>query len=397
MKLLLKLICVLLPCHTFAQVEVHKTSAQTINNYLPNLGAGSNSVDFSGIPTITLNFTAPPIPPYGIPEDLNIDSTYDDLDDSTYEYNPRLDYGVPIPTNITMQNGQWVTINGIDVWRLKIIVNNALNTGIHLDNFNLSPSAKFYIMNGDSTILKGPYVKEAYNETTQLGTFPMTGNSFYLLLYDSVASNISQNNLTVVQVIGGYQAVGEDEPPASVINGLNPLRCINSVRCYADWMITARAVARWVNGEGGQCSGTLLNNENQNGISYFHSAAHCLPANRNLLVRAAFQFQFWQTGCNSGVNQPWIEFNGATLLHETSTSNGDAAFMELRNGPGVGDAPTYAGWSRSNTNPVAGNSGILHHPRGADMRFTKPKKVRDYWWNSGNFWKATYNWKIRSM
>lgn len=391
MKHLLKLSCLLLPFYSIAQVEVHKTNSSTIVNYLPTQISKSNIANLSNIPVITLSFTAPPIPSYGVPENLNIDSTYDDLDDSTYEYNPRLDYGVLIPTNITMQNGEWTTLNGIDVWRLKIVVNNALNTGINIDSFNLSPSAKFYIMNGDSTILKGPYVREAFNGIAQFGTFPMAGNSFYLLLYDSIATNISQNSLNIQQVIGGYQPVGDVDVDSSTLNVLDPLRCINSVRCYTEWMINARAIARWSNGAGSQCSGTLLNNENQNGISYFQSACHCLPADRNALIKAAFQFQFWQSGCNTGVNQPWIEFYGATLLHETSKQNGDAAFMQLNSGPGVGDAPTYAGWSRSNTNPEASNSGILHHPEGADMRFTKPKKVRDYWWNSSNYWKATYN------
>jgi hypothetical protein len=389
MKLLLKLTCLLMPFCAFAQVEVRKSSTNTINKYLPGKVTESNIG--GGIPIITLTFTAPPIPPYGVPETLNIDSTYDDLDDSTYEYAPKLDYGVPISTNITMQNGQWTASGGTNVWRLKIVVTNALNTGINIENFNLSPSAKLYIMNGESTILKGPFVKEAYNGITQLGTFPMDGNSFYLLLYDSIAANIPQNTLTVSQVIGGYQTVGSGAAPASILYGRDPLRCINSVKCYADWMVNARAVARWSNGAGSQCSGTLLNNENQNGISYFHSACHCLPANRNALINAAFQFQFWQTSCNSGVEEFGVEFFGATLLHETSQHNGDAAFMQLRSGPGVGDAPTYAGWSRSNTNPDASNSGIVHHPNGADMRFTKPKRVRDYWWNSGNFWKATYN------
>lgn len=113
------------------------------------------------------------------------------------------------------------------------------------------------------------------------------------------------------------------------------------------------------------------------------------------LNRAAFQFQFWQTGCDNGINQNWIEFvGGATLLHEVGYNevgynDGDAILLRLIDGPGVGDFPTYAGWSRQNSNPKKNAGAIIHHPRGADMRYTLPAKARDFWWDN-DFWKVRY-------
>lgn len=155
-------------------------------------------------------------------------------------------------------------------------------------------------------------------------------------------------------------------------------------------MNSARAVSRWSNGVGSNCSGTLLNNENADGISYYYSAQHCLPGNIGSLARAAFQFQFWQTGCNTGTNMTAIEFvGGATLLNTVAYNDGDAILLRLNAGPGVGDGPTYAGWNRQNGNPSKNSGAIIHHPQGVDMRFTQPAKIRDFLWDR-DFWKVSY-------
>jgi Secretion system C-terminal sorting domain/PKD-like domain len=387
-KLLIAII--LNPIIVLSQVEVRKINSIEIGNYLPI----SNISFFATSPVLNFQFTPPSIPTYGIPETLNIDSTYDDLDDSTYEYSPKLDYGVPLRSRISLLSGVWQTIGTMKIWSLKVQILNSVNTGVVFSNFILSPTAKFYIINGDKTIIKGPYLMETFNNITQFGTFPMETNSFFLVLYESNSSNMGQNNLSITQVVAGYQSLNNEEPPilAEPSEYLNrdELRCINSIRCQPSWMTMARSVARWANGAGSTCTGTLLNNENQNGIPFFYSACHCLPNDRTVLRNASFQFRYWQTGCNTGAIEPFVEFYGATLLHEVSQSSGDQALLRLNTGPGVGDAPTYAGWSRQNSNPSTTNSGIIHHPKGGDMRFTRPKNVRDYLWNN-NFWKATYN------
>ena len=383
-KITLLILC---PIAANCQIEVQKVTPATIGSYLPI----PTPTNFSSN-TITFQFTPPSIPPFGVPDSLNVDSSYNNLDDTTYEYFPKLQYGVPLTAVVSMVSGTWQTIGSMNVWSVKILIQNALNTSAIFSNFTLSPTAKLYIVNGENTILKGPFLKESFAGITQFGTFPMDGNSFTVILYEPNNSNIVQNNLSINQIVAGYQSVSGEEPVIidTIFNKKDPLRCINSIRCYPSWMTLARSVARWTNGEGAACTGTLLNNEAENGIPFFYSACHCLPTNRAALLNSSFQFNFWQTGCNTGTAPRGIEFFGATLLHEESQNNGDQAFMRLNTGPGIGDAPTYAGWNRENNNLSATNAGIIHHAESKDMRFTRPNNIRNFLWDN-DFWKINYN------
>ena len=290
---------------------------------------------------------------------------------------------------MTHSSGNWQTISSGKVWTLKISINNALNTSLRFGLLTLSSTAKLYILNGDTNVIKGPYTKEILPTQGIFGAFPMDGQSCFLFLHEPTFSNQSQNALTISGVVAGVQTIGDMIPPSATARPSN--NCVPSIRCANNWMSTARAVSRWSNGGGRSCSGTLLNNENNDGTSFYYSAQHCLPDNRLDLRFATFQFQFWQSGCNTSIDLPWIEFTGgATLLNEVGYNEGDAVLLRLTNGPGVGDGVTYAGWSRQNNNPSRSQSGIIHHPDAGDMRFTQTRSVRDFLWD-GDFWKASYS------
>lgn len=376
----------LLPVFAIAQVKVNRTTPSTINSILPFY---SNAL-LSSSQVVTFPFTRPTITQGGVPTNLNIDSTYDDLDDTTYETKPIFDFGRAISSNLTISSGNWQTSGTAKIWTLKIVINNALNTSLQFSAITLSPTANLYILSGDTTMVKGAYTKTVLPANGVMGTFPMNGNTCYIILQEPNISNQPQNSLTISSVVAGVQTLNDgvqvSNPSARPSNN-----CVPSIRCYNNWMSTAGAVSRWSNGGGSACSGTLLNNENFDGTSYYYSAQHCLPGNITDLRFASFQFQFWQTGCNTNVDVPWLEFfGGATLLHRVDWNDGDATLLRLNSGPGVGDNVVYAGWSRQNNNPVASQCGIIHHPEAGDMRFTQPKKVRDFWWDS-DFWKARYS------
>lgn len=88
----------LLPIISFAQVQVNKTSPATVNTIMPfyNQSLLANSE------VITFPFTRPTITQGGVPTNLNIDSTYDNLDDTTYETKPIFDFGRTIASNLTL-------------------------------------------------------------------------------------------------------------------------------------------------------------------------------------------------------------------------------------------------------------------------------------------------------
>jgi hypothetical protein len=169
----LKILCslLLMPQFFYAQVKYQKVTPASISTIMPFY---SNSL-LSNSQVVTFPFTRPTITQGGVPTNLNIDSTYDDLDDTTYETKPIFDFGRAISSNLTISSGNWQTSGTAKIWTLKIVINNALNTSLQFSSLMLSPTANLYILNGDTNMIKGPYTKTVLPSNGIMGTFPMNG------------------------------------------------------------------------------------------------------------------------------------------------------------------------------------------------------------------------------
>ena len=82
-------IVIFLPFVSVAQVQVQTTSSSTITNLLPFYSQGL----VNGTQIVNFPFTRPAITQGGVPTNSNIDSTYDNIDDTTYETKPIFDFG----------------------------------------------------------------------------------------------------------------------------------------------------------------------------------------------------------------------------------------------------------------------------------------------------------------
>lgn len=127
---------------------------------------------------------------------------------------------------------------------------------------------------------------------------------------------------------------------------------------------TGHSVARMIYSDpaaGGTytCSGTLLNNRNQDGIPYFLTANHCISSQA---VASTLQtFWFDQTlNCGSVSTGGSVRRSGgATVLYTNATT--DTSFLRLNDSAPSG--VTYAGWYGSEL-PLWSYVFGIHHPRG---------------------------------
>jgi hypothetical protein len=296
-----------------------------------------------------------------------------------------------------MADGNVTSTSSGKVWTLRISIPNALNVGFIFNQFNLAPTAELYIFNEGRTALDSAIKKAAFTSSTSVvGIAPFQGNSIIIYIiepsnFGSLQSVVSINNLEA-----GFQEITDVGEVGSNPSFRPSVNCNPHIQCQQAKLPSARAVARFFsNGRAG--TGTLINNENNNGRAYFLTAFHVLDVNKNgaldpaeiaALASARFQFQFWRTTCNGNTNNQFIQFEGAVVRE--SWQDTDIVLLELSNPPGVGDGVNYAGWSRQTNAPSNSGSYIIHHPQTREMRITSTRNVNTWLWNP-SFWTAHYS------
>lgn len=376
-----------------AQVLTQATTPQNIANYIPG---------YSQVTTVnTVSFPYTPTTPAAAKTPVDGDTTTED--------NGVYNYGTIIPTSVPLTSGNYTNTTSGKVWTVRISIPNALNIGLKFSLFKLAPGAEMYIYNDAKTVLKYKIKKADFTVSDTVTFSPLTGNA--VTVYVVEPGNFTatfQSNITIGKVVAGYLNVDDVGPAGGTATlsaspegtmGTMGVDCIPLVMC-SPYMPSARAVARVFiprNSNFAACSGTLINNENNDGRAYFLTAYHCLDANKNgflgaseiaALRGAIFQFQFWRTTCNGTINNAFIDFAGATLRASNRVT--DVALLELLNPPGIGDGVNYAGWNRQTADPSSTSSFIIHHPRTQDMRFTKTRDVSTFV-RGPNYWNAHYS------
>lgn len=323
-------------------------------------------------------------------------------DDSTTEDSKLYRYADNLPVSISIADGNITSTSIGKVWTLRLSIPNALNIGLSFSQFNLSASAQMYIFNEARTVLDSSIIKSKFTYSTTIGIAPFKSNSVIIYIVEPGNSGALQSTISIQNLEAGFQQIDDVGDvnggtfSSVTVNSAATINCDPMIMCQSEKINSARAVARFIS-NGFEGTGTLINDENNDGRAYFLTAFHVVDANNNKVIDASeiaalqnsrFQFQFWRTSCNGTIISTGIQFSGSTV--RASSKYSDVILLELSNPPGIGDGVNYAGWNRTTSSASNTSSFIIHHPNGEDMRITNTKNVRSWLYNS-SFWTAHYS------
>jgi Secretion system C-terminal sorting domain/Trypsin-like peptidase domain len=287
-------------------------------------------------------------------------------------------------------SGEWFPHPEGKVWKLKVVAQEAFSINFIFDRFKLPEGASLFIYNEDKTALYGPVTSHNNNESNSMGTDLVKGTAV-TLEYFLPARASETGELHISRIIHGYQDMFTMNSYTEKLAS-----CHIDVQCTeaADWCVERRAVALIINGDGDKvCSGTMINDVQQDLVPFFLTANHCLGGMGNL-SNTVYRFHYWKSVCGaSSYSTTYWSFNGATLRANNSAT--DFALLQLNYNPNDNFARhaaiQYAGWSRSAT-PAANGTGI-HHPEGNPMKFSHDfDPLTAVSWFSGpvNHWRAKF-------
>ncbi|MBU1921136.1 carboxypeptidase regulatory-like domain-containing protein, partial [bacterium] len=164
-----------------------------------------------------------------------------------------------------------------------------------------------------------------------------------------------QGRLSVMRVVHAYRNMFgyTDNLDAFGESG----SCNNNVACDDEWNDQERGVVMLLTSGGWRyCSGSLINNTNNDGTPYVLTANHCSPAATDVAM-----FNYQSPTCTPNTDGPTTQtVSGTTTRFNNSTSDG--WLMELSSPVPLTYNPYFNGW---NANDVAASASVgIHHPSG---------------------------------
>jgi len=295
------------------------------------------------------------------------DAINDELKSQPYRF------GYEHQVSLDLKDGKWTELkNGDRVWLLNIVSKGSKTLNFLFDEYRLPDGAKLYFYNEDKTDLLGAYTSSQNRDDMQFGSWLIDGDNIWIEYFEPANAKF-KGQLHISKVVHGYRSVMDIPQLSKALNSSGP--CNQDVDCpvgpdFDDLKDELkRSVAMFIVGNS-LCSGSLINNTNNDRAQYFLTANHCVGGSA---ANWAFRFN-WRSpdpSCSTTTNSTDGDFDetasGATLL--ASNTKSDFALLEI-NAPLSRDWDlVWAGWDRSGDIPDF-TVGI-HHPAGDIMKIAR--------------------------
>ncbi len=309
--------------------------------------------------------------------------------------------GRSISVNLNIKNsGTWTDLpdgNG-RVWMLKIKSKDALALGVYYNNFYLPKGGKLFLYNKDKTQVIGAFTEQNNKKNGLFATELIQGETVTLEYFepkkvlDKAIINISEIAYIYRDVHflfkNGEKDFGESD------------NCEVNINCSpegSNWQDEKKGVARILIKAGfsyGWCSGSLVNNTNQDLTPYFLTADHCGEgASSSDLNLWTFYFNYEGSACSNPSSEPSSNsiVGGTLKAHggDGGSTGSDFFLLELSSSP---SGAYYNGWN--NVNSASSNGVSIHHPYGDIKKIsTYTSSLVSSQWNGNGLqshWKV--NW-----
>ena len=316
-------------------------------------------------------------------------------DESAPEDEPyRFGYGFDV--SYSLQNsGAWDKLpDGSKLWRLKLISQSAYSINLIYDNFWLPEGAKFFIYNNDKSMVIGAFTSRNNKPHGKFATGLVKGDKIILEYYEP-AHVTRAGDISISRVVHVYRDFfnGMSKRHLKKTTGFGDSEdCNNNVHCpeAEDWQDEVRSVGMIVLGDGTRlCTGSLLNNVNENYAPYFLTANHCLVGDLDTWV---IWFNYESSTCDNPQQAPTAQTLVGTSL-KANNSDSDFALLILDETPPLDYNVYYNGWSNINT--AATSSVAIHHPSGdiKKISYEDDQAISDTWSGTpaNSHWRVTFD------
>jgi V8-like Glu-specific endopeptidase len=282
--------------------------------------------------------------------------------------------GIIMPTDFTLANsGTWSLLaNGDKVWRIQITAPDAKGTSLYFNKFYLPVGSRMHVYSPDREQMIGAFTSYNNHSSMLFTTVALRGESCIVEYYEP-ADVAGQGIISINEVAYIYRGADmiEDEQMGNMRSS-DP--CEVDVKCPEGdaWTDMIRGVCRVDVKEGtsyGYCSGSAINNTNQDCTPYILTAQHCgQDASAADFLQWKFRFNY-QKGTCGGTGAAGQSMTGCVEIANSNDAGGsdnlnqgDFILCKLNSNILATCNAYFNGWDHSGT---VSPSGVgIHHPAG---------------------------------
>lgn len=276
------------------------------------------------------------------------------------------------------------------IWRYQIAATNAKSIQLVFSEFVMPEGATLFVYDESYSIIYGAFT---YKNMADDHSFIIADlNSDHVIIeYFEPFDAADEGNIVIGMIGQAYKDIFKSTVDDYGFVGIN---------CYdgKDFQYEKHSVCGItfrIGSSGYLCTGSLINNLQNDGTPYFLTANHCISDSAAARSMVAY-FNFESATCEETTPVNHNSLSGASLISTGSKS--DYSLLLLSDTPPQNYKPFYAGWDLLNSQDTS--SASIHHPGG------KVKKISiDYappasydetiWWSSSNYSPANSHWMVQ--
>ena len=277
-------------------------------------------------------------------------------------------------------SGIWSILdNGDRIWNLGIRSVGAFSLNLVFSQYDLPPGARVFIYSEDKSEFIGGFDHRNNKAHGSLATSLFRGESVIIEYFEPLAVK-GTGKLRVGSITHAYRDLFKGAK--SLIPGFGAADpCTININCPQgdEWQAQSRSVVMLMVNSSGFCSGTLVNNSENDGTPYVLTAEHCIGKMDGSSIIALFNYE--SPVCDNSYPTLDHTISGSVIRAKSVAS--DFALLEMSEAPPAAYNANYTGWSRSSNSPT--RFICIGHPSGDIKKWneeTPNGRERGYWWTS---------------
>jgi len=321
-------------------------------------------ISHGGVPNslkTELNGIVPFITLPEVDNNLELEILEDENDIKPYRFAKMHDVSIDI-----MQLAVVDSLNNGTVRRIGIVSKNAFSLYSVFSSFIIPNGASLFVYNPEKNHILGKFTSTNNKDNHKFSILPIAGDTVIYEYFEPFDSEFL-GNLVISRIGHDFRGVvsllNNDKDGAFGTSG----DCNIDINCFegVNWQKEKLAVCRLI-ANGSFCTGTLINNTNQDARPFFLTAHHCISdqseADNMLCV-----FNYESAECNGLDGSVEQSISGGIV--RATTDHLDFCLIELTDSPLPSYQPYFAGWNSIDSAAV--KTTCIHHPHGDVKKISK--------------------------